>query len=72
MADRNVGMEDRLSESELLKLDGGKEVIKILDVMTSNQINRILVLNILFAVITFGHVIILASCCATVLHGEKE
>ncbi len=39
--------------------------------MTSKQFNRILVLNIILSVCTFSHVVILASCCATVWHGEK-
>ncbi len=71
MAEHYVDLQGRQPNSELLELDGSKDVINKLDVMTSKQFNRILVLNIIIATYAFIHVAVLASLCATTWHGER-
>ncbi len=71
MVEHYVDLQGRQPKSELLELDGSKDVINNLDVMTSKQFNRILVLNIIIAAYAFIHVAVLASLCATIWHGER-
>lgn len=59
-------------ELELLELEGANQAINKLDVMSSKQFNRLLVINIILTLYAFGHVIFLATCCATVKSVQGE
>ena len=65
-----LSLDQNTSDGQVDRFNSIRAVHK-LDVMGSTQYNRLVVVNLLLIVYTFGHVSVLFLCCQTVWKGEK-
>ena len=67
----NISLDQNSRDGDLDGFNNLSAVHK-LDIMSSKQYNRLIVVNFLLILYTFGHVSVLFLCCQTVWKGERS